>query len=255
MRATFVSWLFVVALGVNFGALGCRPKPKGRMTVAASVFPIYDLVRRVAGPDADVVLLQEGSATNAEAAGLARVGVMVGLGLDPWMQKALEAAAPAGKPPKILKVGDHVPTLTTTGKPFDDGTSAAGGSTVDPHVWLDPQRASVMTKAIGEELARADATHAAAYRRRADELSDALDSLDKEVETQTSAWKTRGFATREPDYGYFADRYHLHAAPAAPAAPGAVPTVTLDAVGGGPDLDSYEKLIRHDVGVLAAALR
>jgi ABC-type Zn uptake system ZnuABC Zn-binding protein ZnuA len=122
---------------------------------------------------------------------------MVGLGFDVWMERMLKDAAPSAR---VLKVGDRVPTLSVK--------EEAGGA-VDPYVWLDPQRAMVMTKAIAEELARVDPGHAGGYRVRAEGVSDALHALDQEVEAQTKAFRTREFATFHGSFGYFADRYHL----------------------------------------------
>src|SRR5688572_29521421 len=88
-------------------APGCKTCGKGgdsgaKPSVAVSIFPIYDLTKRVAGPDADVaLLLQPGknehsfdpSPKDIETASKAKLGVMVGLGLDPWMEKLLKDAA------------------------------------------------------------------------------------------------------------------------------------------------------------------
>jgi len=137
-------------------APACRHAPAGRMSVAVSIFPIYDLVRRVAGPDADVTLLLPPGRSPAGFAptakdeadvGAARVVVWVGLGLDPWMGDLVQAKNAPKASVKVLKVGDRVPTLATTGKPYVDPASGGGTAVVDPHVWLDPQRATVMAKA------------------------------------------------------------------------------------------------------------
>ena len=232
-----------------------------------SIFPIYDLVRRVAGPDADVTLLLPPgrsstgfvpTAEDREDVAAARVVIWVGLGLDPWMEDLVQARNASGTGrAKLLRVGDRVPTLATTGKPYVDpgpvgdtpGPPGAGGiAMVDPHVWLDPQRAAVMTKAIGEELARADSAHAAAYRRRADEVSDALDVLDRDLEARTRPWQASVQAP--PGFVYFADRYHLKVVPA-----GAASAPPIDTLGGGPGIDSYEKLIQHDAAELGKAVR
>ena len=258
MRRCHLPWLaLALCLGVALAGAsvtGCKPKVTGRMKVAVSIFPIYDLVRRVAGPDADVVLVLPAgrseagftpSAPEAEAASGARVFVMVGLGLDPWMDALVAAGGPKAK---ILRVGDRVPTLTTTGSPYVEGGGDA--AKVNPHVWLDPQRASVMTKAIGEELARADAAHARAYRERSDAVSDALDALDKELDAKTRAWQPRGIGP-EPGLVYFADRYHLHALPIEAG----TPLSGFDTLGGGPNAATYEDLLRRDAAELARRLR
>jgi len=209
-----------------------------------SIFPIYDLVRRVAGPDADVtLLLQPGKSEHSfdptpkdiEAAAQAKLGVVVGLGLDPWMEKLMKDAAPSAR---ILKVGDRVPTLTIKEDPVgaddhehdedddhdDHDHDHEGKGAQDPHVWLDPQRAQLIVRAIAEELGRVDAAHAVAYRQRATELDTSLVALDKEAEERLQSLKRRGFVTFHGSFGYFAERYKLSILAVIEPFPGSQPT-------------------------------
>ncbi len=293
---------------------GCGgPKDGDRARVAVSIFPVYDLTRRVAGPDADVtLLLQPGKNEHTfdptpreiEEVSRARLGVMVGLGLDPWMEKLMKDAAPKAR---VLKVGDRVPTITITQEAVgeEEAHAAAKGKeedhddkagATDPHVWLDPQRARLIVKQIAEELARADAAHAAGYRERASVLDASLEKLDKETEERTKAWKTRGFVTFHGSFGYYADRYKLqilaviepypgttpdgkyiakvlevikakkvsalYSEPQLDARPAKVladeakiPLGVLDPVGGAPETDSYEKMIRFSTDALEKNLK
>lgn len=284
------------------------------MTV--SIFPIYDLVRRVAGPDADVtLLLQPGhnehsfdpTPKDIETASKSKLGVMIGLGLDPWMEKLMKDAAPSAR---ILKVGDRVPTLTIKEDPIGaddhehdddhdhghDDHEHEGKGAQDPHVWLDPQRAQLIVRAVAEELGRVDAPHAIAYRERATEVDTSLVALDKEAEERLKPLKRRGFVTFHGSFGYFAERYKLSILAVIEPFPGSQPTGeyvskvltvikekkvpalfsepqldprpakvlaeeakiplgVLDPVGGGPETDTYEKLIRFDVAQLEKHLK
>lgn len=277
------------------------------MTVVVSIFPIYDLVRRVAGTDADVtLLLQPGhnehhfdpTPKDVENAAKAKLGVMVGLGLDPWMEKLVHDAAPTAR---VLKLGDRVPTrkISQDSIGADDGEpdepDEAKGAT-DPHCWMDPTRAQLMVRAIAEELGRVDSAHTLGYRQRAEDLDKVLVDLDKEAETRTKALTNKGFVTFHGSFGYFADRYKLNIIAVIEPFPGSEPTgeyITkvlagiqskkvpalfsepqldarpaqvlaneakiplgvLDPVGGGPDADSYEKMIRFDLTSLEKYLK
>jgi zinc transport system substrate-binding protein len=274
------------------------------MRVSVSIFPIYDLVRRVAGPDADVtLLLQPGknehtfdpTPKDIEQASKSKLAVMVGLGLDPWMEKLMKESAPQAR---IIKVGDRVPTLAIKEDPIgaDDGADDPdhdheGKGAQDPHVWMDPQRAQIMVTAVAEELARVDGAHALAYRERAADLGKSLNALDKEAEARLRALPRKGFVTFHGSFGYFAERYKLSILAVIEPFPGSEPTGdyiskvlkviqdrkvpalfsepqlnsrpakvladeakiplgVLDPVGGNPDTDSYEKMIRFDVAEL-----
>lgn len=316
-------------MGIS-GCKGCQKSGAGseRLKVCVSIFPIYDLVRRVAGPDADVkLLLQPGrnehhfdpTPKDVEAAAAAKLGVMVGLGLDPWLEKLMKDAAPSAR---IVKVGDRVPTLTIKDDPIgaddhddhDEDEHADGGAAhhdehahghddhdhekgaPDPHVWLDPQRAQVIVRAIAEELGRADSAHALAYRERGTALEATLGAVDKEAEERLKKLSRKGFVTFHGSFGYFAERYKLNIIAVIEPFPGSEPTgeyVTkvlaaikgkkvpalfsepqldarpakiladeakiplgiLDPVGGGPETDSYEKMIRYDVAQLEKFLK
>jgi zinc transport system substrate-binding protein len=283
-----------------------------RLNVSVSIFPIYDLVRRVAGPDADVSLLLppgrnehsfDPTPKDIEAAAKAKVGVMVGLGLDPWMEKLMGDASPKAR---LVKVGDRVPTLTIKDDPIgDEEADKARGAhdehdhekgATDPHVWLDPERARLIVRAVAEELGKADSAHAIEYRRRATEVDESLSALDKEIEARTKALTTRGFVTFHGSFQYFAERYKLDILAVIEPFPGSqpsgayigkvlevikakkvpalfsepqldprpakvladeakIPLGVLDPVGGGPETDSYEKMIRFDMGQLEKHLK
>jgi len=328
-RRLALPFLVAVALGCAASITGCsKGCGKGstsgdRLSVSVSVFPIYDLVRRVAGNDADVALLLppgrnehsfDPTPKDIENASRAKVGVMVGLGLDPWMERLMTQAAPKAR---ILKIGDHVKTLTIKDDPIGDeeadkareAAAAAAGKkpdehdehehekgATDPHVWLDPARVRQMVAVIADDLGKADAPHAADYKARATEFDQSLAKLDEEVEARTKALKTRGFVTFHGSFQYFASRYKLDILAVIEPYPGSqpsgayitkvlevikakkvpalfsepqldprpakvladeakIPLGTLDPVGGGPETDTYEKMIRFDVGQLEKHLK
>ncbi len=315
--------LLLVILAVLPGcSKGCSKAGSDRLQISASIFPIYDLTRRIAGPDADVKLLLppghnehsfDPTPKDIESAARSKVGVMVGLGLDPWMEKLMKDAAPGAR---VVKVGDRVPTLTIkddpigdeeadkareeqakkTGKKDEHDDHEHEKGAMDPHVWLDPERARLMVRAIAEELGKADSAHAIAYRERATAIDKSLEALDKELETRTKALTTRGFVTFHGSFQYFADRYKLSILAVIEPFPGSQPTGeyiqkvlgvikekkvsalfsepqldprpakvladeakvplgVLDPVGGGPETDDYEKMLRFDMAQLEKHLK
>lgn len=279
----------------------------GKPRVAVSIYPVYDLVKRVAGSDADVtLLLQPGknehtfdpTPHDVEEVSKAQLGVMVGLGLDPWMERLVKDAAPKAR---LLKVGDRVPTRPVDleavgdeeahahGKDDDDHDHEKGA--IDPHVWLDPQNARLIVRAFTEDLSKLDAAHANDYRARSDALDKDLENLDKELETRAKALPKKGFVTFHGSFGYFAKRYGLTVLAVIEPYPGStpsgdyvqkvlsvvkakqvpalysepqldprpakvlsdeakIPLGVLDPVGGGPETDTYEKMLRYDMAQL-----
>lgn len=221
--------------------------------VAASIFPLYDIARRVAGPQAAVALvLPAGRMDHAfeprpqDLARLARVelAVGVGLGLDPWLRRVLDAAtdgrarildlAPALDP---RPVPEHVVALVEGESaarhdedalaPRDVPPSAREGKAqsvaLDPHVHLDPARMARAATLIGESLAARDASGAAGYRARAHEVAGQLEALDAELRERSRGWRQRTIVTFHGSFFYFADRYGLTVAAVVEPLPGQEP--------------------------------
>jgi zinc transport system substrate-binding protein len=238
LRARILYFLLALILTLS----GCQKKPGPRIKVVVTIFPIYDLARRVAGPDADVTLLVPPGVPEVDylpgprETGLttgANVGILVGLGLDEWMLQLLDQVAPKAR---RLQVGDRVPTLPYRKNAVAAAMSHEGMPAVDPrlegkpdpHVWLDPSRASLMAKAMAEELARADSAHAAAYRQRGSDLERDLEKLDREVEWRVQNWQSRKFVTFRPAFAYFAAKYHLEIVGTLESIPGVIPPIRYD---------------------------
>ncbi len=112
-----VALALVVASAVGALVAGCKAKGSGKPKVVVSIFPIYDLTRRIAGDRLEVVLvLPPGKSehgydpTPKEIARLegARLGVAVGLDLDAWVEGIMKSA---GGVPRMVHLGQHVSTL------------------------------------------------------------------------------------------------------------------------------------------------
>jgi zinc transport system substrate-binding protein len=238
----------VLVVAVLLGLVsGCHKKSGPKIKVTTSIFPVYDLARRIAGPDADVIMLEPveqsphqytPTPADMERAKGTNVAIMVGLDLDSWMQPMMSRVAPTAR---VLRLADRVPTLPRMPPLTEDGQQANRAATrrdpdgdprmpngVDPHVWLDPQRAVLLARAIGEELCRADPGNARGYRARSKEVAESIDALDKELEARTAAWKQRDFVTLHDAFRYYAARYHLEVASAVEASPGVRPAIRYD---------------------------
>ena len=80
---------------------------------------------------------------------------------------------------------------------------------IDPHLWLDPQRAAVFARSVARALAEMDPEHAALYRQNAHILTDALVALDGEIADILRPVTQQGFVVAHDAYQYFEDRYRL----------------------------------------------
>jgi ABC-type Zn uptake system ZnuABC Zn-binding protein ZnuA len=124
-----------------------------RVTVTSLVPPNIDAEEYQPKPQ-DVVRLKR-----------AQLLVRVGLDYDLWLDRLL---AQTGRPeigrggPSYVDASSAVAVLELRGMSVGPGDGHAHGSG-NPHYWLDPKNAEIITANILEALARIDAANAAAY--------------------------------------------------------------------------------------------
>jgi zinc transport system substrate-binding protein len=122
-----------LVLGVALAAasVGCGKKAAdggknaGKPKIAVSIFPLYDVTRRIAGDRFDVVLVlppgksEHGyDATPKEIARLdgAKLGLAVGLDMDGWVEQIMTSAGG----PRIVRIGDKVKTIPIDVEPIGE---------------------------------------------------------------------------------------------------------------------------------------
>src|SRR5262249_42175268 len=258
--------------------------------VAVSIFPLYDIARRVAGDRLQVhLVLPPGHDHHSfdprpqDVAGLAQSALVfgVGLGLDDWVQDLASRA------------GSGAATVFEVG-PLLDPILMRDGKTVDPHFWLDPVRMQQAVDVIVGALTNLDTEEGPLYRQRGEEVKQSLHELHREIARRAGAWTKRSIVTFHGSMRYFAERYGLQVVAVVEPVPGqertpkplaevvatlketgaallsepqldarparvlaaeaGVPVYEVDPQGGSPATDSYEKLMRQIADVLDKAL-
>jgi len=100
---------------------------------------------------------------------------------------------------------------------WGEDSNARGPS--DPHIWLDPQNAIAMTRAIATALGRIDPSRAPAYRANAVRQIALLEALDRELAVVLAPVRQRRYLVFHDAYHYLEARYGLKPAGAVTAAP------------------------------------
>ena len=178
-------------------------RPGGGIRLLTTVPPLTLFTSAIAAGCGRVEPLVSGSrdvhdlrATPADLARLrtARVLVINGLGLEPFVPAMLRAAAnPA------LKVIDS----------SDGVIPARHNGLADPHIWLDPRRARDQARTIAAGLVAADPGCANRYRTNARALDRRLEALDRDLAGQLAPWRGAILGTPHAFATSFADRYGL----------------------------------------------
>jgi zinc/manganese transport system substrate-binding protein len=170
----------------------------GTLPVVASTNVYGDIVSQIGGahvsvtsilsdPNADPHLFEPGT-RNALAVATARVAIQNGAGYDDFMTK-LEHAAPNDKR-TVVTIADVL---------------GVHGRDANPHLWYDVPRLGRIARAIESALARADASHAAAYRTGLRHFVASLGPLQREVARIKSQFHGKAVAYTEPVPGYLLD--------------------------------------------------
>jgi ABC-type Zn uptake system ZnuABC Zn-binding protein ZnuA len=211
-------------------APGCGDRSPAPTRVAISIFPVYDVGRRIAGERLAVDLMLPPGMFDHEfeprpkdfaRIAQARLVVLVGFGLDQWGRKLAAAAGGA----RVVELGPLLEPLTIPASLVTlhaDEDEAPGAD--DPHVWLDPVRMGQACAILAEEFTRLDPSGAEGFRSRAAEARDSIARLHAEVDRRTRGFSRRSIVTFHGSWQYYAARYGLTVAAVVEPSPGREPT-------------------------------
>lgn len=196
------------ALSTTMLSTTVRAEPP-TLRVAATFSVIGDLVREVAGEDAQVDVLTPAGAevhewelipSNFITLEEADVVFYNGYGLEQWMGQ-VNATALDDVPVVALAEQSGYPT-----QPIATGEYAGE---VDPHLWMDPRAAAAYVQVIADTLAEARPEAAEAFQARAEALEESLHALYDELTEALMAIPEgqRLLITSEAAFVYFADAF------------------------------------------------
>jgi zinc transport system substrate-binding protein len=205
-----------------------------RPVVVASIFPLGDLVKRMAGDAVRIeVVLPPGASpatfdvTPRQLRDMeeAALFLMIGGGLDEWISD-LPSASEGSVP--VVRLSDGIPLLAGEEPEEDEEAGhdpAHDHGAGNPHIWLDPilVRDQVLPK-LEEALVSALPEHAAAIVEGATLLGDSLTALNEEIREMLAPLETRAFIATHSAWTYFAARYGLEEAGVIHAHPGEEPS-------------------------------
>lgn len=218
-----------VFLFTAFSALRCYA---GKLTVAASIFPVADMVKQVGGDHVEVItIIPPGASPHTfelkpgvlKKISSARVFFMIGAGMEYWNEKFVKSSG--GKLMKVV-LSDGVDLIHE--KEHHHGEKAGGlhseETFANPHIWLDVEIAKSMVKRIVTALASVDSGHAPYYEERGIKYIAELDRLDQTIYKETGKFKIKKYVSFHPAWDYFARRYGLESVGVIESVPGKSPT-------------------------------
>ena len=239
--------------------------------VAADVAPVHSLVARVMeGVGEPARILVPGASPHdhamrrSEAAALREADLVVWMGqaLTPWLRHAIGQLADGAE------VLPHLEVEGATLLPFREGATfaAEGGAddhdhdhgAINPHAWLDADKAALWLDAIAGALADFDPDGAEAYRANARAGRAEIAAAAEEAEHALAPVRGRPFVVQHDAYRYFEERFGLAAAgaiadgDAAPPSPARLATIRDAVAEGGVACVLSER--GGDAGAIAVAI-
>jgi zinc transport system substrate-binding protein len=198
----------------------CQKEPAtqthGKITVVATLFPIYDFARNVGGDRVQVTQLMppgvephsyEPKPADAMKVSGADLFIFTSPQMEPWATGFVQGLG-SGKV-TVVDASKGVPLLESTAeeKGHEDGHQHGR---VDPHVWLDFQNAQIMVDNIAAGLAQKDPGSKDYYLANARAYNEKLQKLDAQFREGLSSCAKRTFIHGgHSAFAYLARRYGL----------------------------------------------
>lgn len=204
MKTTLVILVILLLGGGGYALYKTRhtssPATSGKLTVAASFYPLAEFTRQITGDRADITTITPAGAEPHDyeptpqdiiAIRTAKAFFYNGSGVETW----------AGKVVADLK-NSSVTTVNMT-----DHFSLLGA---DPHIWLDPVNAQKEVQLIADAVRQADPVNSLIYQANAEAYIAKLHGLDQEYRLGLSDCASKDIVTSHAAFAYLAKEYGLN---------------------------------------------
>lgn len=188
------------------------PSSQPERQVSASIFPVYDITRQIAGDAVEVKQILppgasphsfEPSPSQAKSLAGSNAVFIIGHGLDSWA----EQMAAGVEVPTVISLDKNIALMDAT---EDDHADEEVGSVVDlevgqdPHYWLSVPNAILMAAQVRDELSQLYPDQAEYFTKNYQEYESELQALNQEVNDGLTAAGSPQIATFHSAWNYFA---------------------------------------------------
>ncbi len=217
--ASIIGVVLVVLVWVGVSMNGDVVQSEVRLTVAASVFPLGDIVQNVAGSDVEVQLIVPVGASPhsynldpQQVVALQRASVLfqIGQGLDDVLvERALGALSDETVGLVEVDTGIYLREFgeVSIGEDHEDEEGHAHDEGVDPHYWLSVPNAKIIAQNVAQALSEVDSAHATQYAQNLETYLSELDALEDELQATASASEQKKFIAIHDAWSYFTEQY------------------------------------------------
>lgn len=189
--------------------------------IVTSIFPVYEIVREVAGEQADVHLMvgasedahhYEPSAKSILLVNEADAFIYSSDEMEFWASDMLKVVEnetlhtielAEGLDLEIESADEHDEHET------EDDHDGHDHGNIDPHIWLDPVAMAEQIPMLIETLAEIDPDGASSYQENGTKLAADLEELDAAFRASFQEATKRSFVVQHKAFGHLAKRYNL----------------------------------------------
>ena len=224
MRASrIISLIALTGLLVACGdSQESTPAPNtDRLTIAASFYPIAEIVQRVGGDDVQLLALtapgvephdSELSAKQLDELSKSDIVFYIGGGFQPDLEKAIASLPKSTVVVDLLKSVDVIASEDDHSKEKSDGHNH-GNSDSDPHVWLDPANMVTMSEIVSQEIAKVQTDLTSSLTSRQSEYANELNEVGTLIDTTFASCERKELVSAHDAFTYFTKRANLIAVP------------------------------------------
>jgi zinc transport system substrate-binding protein len=252
LHAPLIIAVLLVALGVVSGCSNAPPEDAGRPRCGATVFPLYDIARNVAGDKMDVIqILPPGASPHTyevsprQVKQLQGVSVVfsIGHGLDDWADTLVDTVPGARK--FVVDDGIQLREFAAAEDHGEHGHDEAGHDHegVNPHYWLSVENGKIIAQNIAREAIRIDPANETYYNDALQAYLGKLDEVKRQTEQRMKSLPDKKIITFHNAWFYFAEEFGLEIVGTFEPSPGKQPTPRHMA-------DLQDMARRHDVSAV-----
>lgn len=207
--------LFQSGLGFASLALLLALPVQAKLQVVASIKPLALIAQEIVGDQADVVTLLPITASphdyplkmsDHKRLRAADLVLWIGPELESFLARPLGNLAAEKLLTSYELTGLHWPEAV----PSDHHHSNHAHVGKDPHVWLDPRNAMLISRELAVRLAQLKPESAALFHANAQRFASSVQLLDARLADRLAPVRGVGFAVYHEGYGHFVGRYGLH---------------------------------------------
>ncbi len=210
-RGLLVFTLFVLSIALSQAQADSKVSPK----VVVSIAPIYSLVMGVMEGVGEPLLLMQSTASphhfslrpsHMKALSGAQLVIRIGEDFERFLNRPLSHFK---KNRRLLNIIE-LPDLKLLPYRDSDHAKHHHAQSMDPHLWLDPDNAQVIVKAIVALLSEIDVVNKRVYQTNGQRMLQALQALDEHLTVVLNDINDQPYLVLHDAYYYFEKHYQLN---------------------------------------------